>query len=55
MYYLFEGYNYEAAGGVYDFVEDFATIEEALERAASCSGDWWHIADSQMKIVKKGP
>lgn len=43
---------YYPCGGWEDFVEDFATLEEAAEAAkAIATADWWHVVDTKHRKV----
>lgn len=53
-YYLFAGHRYYPGGGADDFVEKFISLDAALARAKrekERGYDWWHITDSDMKII----
>jgi hypothetical protein len=53
-YFLFSGLTYYPAGGAYDLVGSWDTVEEALENVIQ-SDDWWHIYDlASGKIVASG-
>jgi len=52
MYYLFAGCTYYPCGGVNDFVGTFDTVLGAVKHMANTEGfDWWHVTDSNMRIV----
>ena len=55
-FYLFAGFDYDAAGGMHDYEGSFVTVEDAIRHVAdSAKGwDWWHIANENMQIVDKG-
>lgn len=49
LYFLFAGETYYPAGGMEDLIGTFPTIDAALARVTTDSGeyeyfDWWHIA-----------
>lgn len=43
---LFGGEYYYPLGGWGDFIQDFATADEAKEYAKSLGGNWLHIIDT---------
>lgn len=50
-YLLFAGEHYYPEGGWADFHQDFDSLREAEDKAATFGHgiDWWHIVDSQTK------
>jgi hypothetical protein len=54
MYHIFAGEQYYPCGGVSDHQGSKDTLEEAMEFVANLKCDWWHIADSELNIVKSG-
>lgn len=54
-YLLFSMLGYYPSGGWDDFRGDFETLDEAIEAAAKCTFDFYHIVDTDDKeIVKQG-
>lgn len=58
-YWLFAGHNYYPRGGMCDFRQSFASIEEAVEEVpvmVMLYGEgWWHIVDIENhEVVKDG-
>ncbi len=52
MFYLFAGGDYYPCGGVDDFQGVFDTVEDARQAALNLRYYWWHIVDSDMRIVE---
>ncbi len=48
-YWLFQWYNYEASGGLNDFVESFDTVEDAIAYDIGYTWDRGHIFDSETR------
>lgn len=54
MFFIFAGSTYYPIGGANDFICSCATLEEAKERIANMTCEWWHITDENLRIVGYG-
>lgn len=51
---LFVGDDYYPGGPSEDFVGVFHSVNEAIERANQCDGDWWELLDTNGLLVESG-
>lgn len=54
-YLLFSMLGYYPSGGWDDFRGDYETLDEAIQAAAKCTLDFYHIVDTDDKeVIKQG-
>jgi hypothetical protein len=51
QYLLFSGDSYYPLGGWGDFIGSFPSVDEALLRVRTLTGDWWQIVDTSTMTV----